>query len=493
MTSSGRYQSKVFSFLSQQSLRVRDKTQQTWRQAKVAAVWGVQILLYPLYAGFQGTRLVGKQLRQTVRQTLPRLQAAKQALTTTEPEIAVLTVDTPIQQTLQAARQLVQQSPLLLTDSSTTSGETDLVTEQAGAIAPQTSSLATLPVIQGITSLLDNHKLALVTIENQLLDILTPEQQMQLERRMIWELASYWRQQRSLATSSPASLLVDNFLPLPPDRPNALLPIRIFCGLMSWIQASPIAIATNLFQEQQLAMLYASERSQATAYLPDAKGLRSAELSWLSFSEAFADLFADSSDVAQPLATRLANRVQAGATGIVRFSAQIAEHLLKKSGLILYVPPQTPELPAAPANPQPWLTLEDLFQPKPAAKTTQTWEPVHSPSHLVQQQPAQINRSSAGYRQRRSITPLADPAPSPTTIATYEAASVPATTESESTDHALSNTWIEAEVRLVTYVKHPLEQVLEWLDHSMLWIEARVAKAWNWLRDRLSSGKQSDD
>ncbi|NJO53285.1 MAG: hypothetical protein HC840_32130 [Leptolyngbyaceae cyanobacterium RM2_2_4] len=46
----------------------------------------------------------------------------------------------------------------------------------------------------------------------------------------------------------------------------------------------------------------------------------------------------------------------------------------------------------------------------------------------------------------------------------------------------LQTPWIETEATLVGYVKHPLEQILEWLDSGMVWIEEILAKAWNWLR-----------
>jgi hypothetical protein len=44
--------------------------------------------------------------------------------------------------------------------------------------------------------------------------------------------------------------------------------------------------------------------------------------------------------------------------------------------------------------------------------------------------------------------------------------------------------WIETEAQLVSYVKHPLEQVLEWIDKGMAWVEAQIAKLWHWLVSR---------
>jgi hypothetical protein len=42
--------------------------------------------------------------------------------------------------------------------------------------------------------------------------------------------------------------------------------------------------------------------------------------------------------------------------------------------------------------------------------------------------------------------------------------------------------WIETEAIATGYVKHPLEQILEWLDVGMLLLEEVTIKAWQWMR-----------
>jgi hypothetical protein len=42
--------------------------------------------------------------------------------------------------------------------------------------------------------------------------------------------------------------------------------------------------------------------------------------------------------------------------------------------------------------------------------------------------------------------------------------------------------WIETEAISTGYVKHPLEQILEWLDVGMLLLEEVTIKAWQWMR-----------
>ncbi|PSB65499.1 hypothetical protein C7B61_11200, partial [filamentous cyanobacterium CCP1] len=329
--------------------------------------------------------------------------------------------------------------------------------------------------IQGIASLLETRSLILVFTENQLLDILTPDQQTQLYRRMVWELADYYHQQQALGLKQPAalkSLVVNNFLPLPANRPNALLPIRVFYGLMAWVQTSPVAIAANLFQESRLASLHAAKLSggQSASQLPASSGdaLRSAELSWLPLKEIFGDRTAPHSPqgTPQPLLTRLVNWLKPSAI----------ERVPPSNSQVLQTSPS--DRPSQ-SNQFPWLTVEDLFgriQPFQTQKASEEWE-LHDTAHsnrLVKHKASTLKPSESVQSITASSTP--------TSLSTTNTA----TTENDLT---VSITTIEAEVSLVTYVKHPLEQVLEWLDHGMLWLEEQVAKVLEWWRDRLNGGK----
>jgi len=40
--------------------------------------------------------------------------------------------------------------------------------------------------------------------------------------------------------------------------------------------------------------------------------------------------------------------------------------------------------------------------------------------------------------------------------------------------------WIETQATPTGYIKHPLEQILEWLDRAMFWIEELFVKVWRW-------------
>lgn len=525
---SGRYQSKVFSFFSQQSLRWRDKAGQALRQAQVAALWSLQILLYPVYTTFQTTRLVSRQIGRSVRQVIPQLQAAKTALTQTEPHST--SVDAPLQQTLAALPSLLSSLP----DSTLLDLVQQTIESPIEPSAETALTQATPLAIQGIASQLDTGDLVLITATNQVVDILTAEQQAYLHRQIVWEVADYGRQQRLQRSRSSHTLL-----PLISDRPKAWQPIRVFYRLMAWMQTSPVALATNLFQESQ-AYLEAVDRGVIAA-LPshndrDDVALRSATPTWSSLDELFSDLPpAPQSDPSSD--PQILSRLQTSLMEIAQRSAQLASQLLQKSGLVLYNPP-TPTHSSIKTGEQ-----FNLVGQTPVSQTPLGIEQLRQKlfdrlnSHLQVQEPIQV-KSTPGLptasqtnwetfdpTQSRTLAPAntavkqevikKNIAPgkrwgvaasaSSTAIAPFPASSIAATEEypactivpqsvmtsiqpgvSETESSALAApTYIEAEVKLVQYVKHPLEQVLEWLDLGMLWIEKRLAEMVKWLSDRM--------
>jgi hypothetical protein len=534
--STGRYQSRVFNFLSQQSLRLRDRSAQTWRQVKVAAVWGVQILLYPVYVGFQGTRLVERQLQRTARRTIPRLRSAGRALQQGKPlsDSVLLPVDAPLQNVLEAANKAT------LTD--------------------------TTLHIRAIASRRDTGSLVLVTSQNQLLD-LNFEQQTQLTRRIAWENANYWRQRRLLNPPQPVSL-VSTFLPPVKPRPNALLPIRVLQKVMAWMQRGSVAVSADLFQESRLVVYLPAQPA-----LPDAGDapLRSAQPSWVAMEVQFYDWLEQAgqattdlllaglksgrvafSDIVRQFVERRTESPLPTADPLKSFQLPAASDWLPLLDRWLSQVPglDQPQLPAS--APQPWLTMEDLFdQPEPSltANLEMAHTEVAQPDDGLSQPPhlsfkGWVKRSLNSILPARQTTPIEHPAVWETTdTAALETAikisqikfPQPRSSRASQTNlvrsqrssmtqaqaypsaftefHAdqrlttprlinpldqvaplssmdtanqeeaamLPQSWIETDAKLVEYVKHPLTQLLEWLDKSMLWLETRLAKLWHWL------------
>ncbi len=353
---SGPYQSRFLRAILSQTRRWLDRGQQAVRNVQVVAGWSVQILLYPVYALFQTTRLVGQQIGKAAQPEFPQLKVAK----ADQAGIALssnssLTADRPLQQVLQTVQNFamtpipvaLQQSEVIiqgiatqlegrslvlvtqqnqvldiLTPEQQQRLEQHIIREMAdygrnsglwrlphwigtrirrllgrGTSAPslpasdansltlansvalqvdapvwhslftvqqfleateaqeQVTELAianaltpaSTVFIRGVASLLDGRSLVLVTNHNQLLDVLTCEQQAVIQQRIIWEVAHYYRYLQLRQQ-------VQGLIPLHPPSPHsrAWLPVRVFQGLMAWMQSGPIAIATNLFQEAAL-------------------------------------------------------------------------------------------------------------------------------------------------------------------------------------------------------------------------------------------------
>lgn len=247
---SGRYQSRFFNFVARRSRQFGDKLDQTIRQMKVATVWGAQILLYPFYALFQTSRLVGRQLQTSVAQNLPRLMGFKQG---DEPDV-IPKVDRPVQKVLEAIA--TWELPAITAPLSLGSAElgelaiwsaaSDLTVGNNGTpVATEKPAIA----VQGVASLLETRSLVLVTTQNQILNVLTPAQQQQLRHRITWEVSDYQRSLR-LATRRPSRSLLGS----QPKNSQILPPVRWLYRLMVWVQTSPVAIATNLFQESTLVV-----------------------------------------------------------------------------------------------------------------------------------------------------------------------------------------------------------------------------------------------
>lgn len=257
---SGRYQSRFFNFVARRSRQFTDKLDQTIRQMKVATVWGAQILLYPFYALFQTSRLVGRQLQTSVAQNLPRLIGFKQGDVPDE----IPKVDRPVQKVLEAIA--TWELPAITTPLALASAELEgelAIWSAASDLAVSASTPLTVggtngaPVatekpaiaIQGVASLLETRSLVLVTPQNQILNVLTPAQQQQLHHRIVWEVSDYQRSLR-LATRRPWRSLLGS----QPKSAQILPPVRWLYRLMAWVQTSPVAIAANLFQESTLVV-----------------------------------------------------------------------------------------------------------------------------------------------------------------------------------------------------------------------------------------------
>jgi hypothetical protein len=579
--SSTRYQSRLFNFLNRQSRRWLDRGERAVRHLKVATVWGVQILLYPAYMLVQTSLSVGRQLSASVRQGRSPLKA----FTASQPQEAPPESDTPIQRVLGEVESLhlpetaefvalPPETVLFPVDK----GEIDKSDNFEGFLA-RSHGLTTQQapkeraIVRGVASLLTTRTLVLVSDRNQILDILSPQQQQTLAAKISWEVANYLHHWRLVTSAQPVQPKLSGFA-----RSGVLLPVKLFWRVMAWIQAGPVASATNLFgeatlappselslvrqQSQTLLQITASESKgdsqsppQGTLALLD-RAVAQLETQPLAYGSEVALTLQDSlresygaivphlpgtsratlaiQERVQNLLHRVRQRLgtpnpSATSPGESRdeqfqiqalikaaidyfFGSRFSRLSPKQSTLAgndaSALPSGEGEFEAA----DPWLTWSDLFGEPQTVKTFPQTIP-DSPAQLPEgfgsnipvmpeseglratrrylnsrQQGSQLTQPKTRQTQVTRTSKRRTPSPAP--VSSHQGSISPTTTETATLSNPASPNsdthldpspdWIETSATPTGYVKHPLEQLLEWLDRGMVWLEEQVAKVWQW-------------
>ena len=280
----GPYQSRLLNFISKQSRQVADNCDRTWRQIKEATLTATQILLYPAYLLVQSSRLLGRQLRESSQKIdLPELQEFGgdenpdgqlnwyQGETSDESSIAeILHLAENLLNSSQTAKTLAS-FPLLINQGNSATGKAVSDLHPAINFSGQTAkhqitsvlehplaktqlnttpAIASQPKVEGIASFIPARTLVLVGRENQILDILTPEQQEMLEGRITWEIANSGPGRGEIAQKE----LKFNLGLESAAKKAQLPPVRRFWELMAWVQTSPVALKRNQFGESILAV-----------------------------------------------------------------------------------------------------------------------------------------------------------------------------------------------------------------------------------------------
>jgi hypothetical protein len=586
MSPSGRYQSRLFNLVSRQSRRLSDRVASSLRQAKIAVTWSAQILLYPAYVLVQTTRLVSRQIGQTVQQVLPKLQTAQSpsptAIPLADPTISndlwsdqsafeqssfdqssddplLLQADTPILRSIAALQNFAL--PMLLQPTAQLPGLTaagltasELIAAELIAAEPSTSAitltpgsgltalnpkadltttasdwltaekfeeinLITAPVqsdsmqsdrIRGIASLLSDRHLVLTTEQNWVLDILTIDQQTQLQQRIIWELAGYWRSQHLLCRQQQKSIL----LPLASDQPHLLPPVRLLRRLMSWVQTSPVAIAANLFREAELirAMPFSEQvRPDRSSALLSVAAIettvrspqKSALLKRTAALPSIEELRALKQWLNQALSALISKSATLPTKPAVFTSTSIPTDIATPSVSIPTIP-----MASVPISPIPIalsMRTQMLRLQRGQSQEAQTGQPqsISLSSIAIAAYTAEFFRNqqqwfdqamqalwiAAESKPARFEDETADVHQSATGLVTQRIRSTNDTppmgtnmVEAQTPPPIATPTWIETEATLVGYVKHPLERLLAWLDTGMLWLEEVSTKILQWLR-----------
>jgi hypothetical protein len=538
--SSDRYQSRLFRFVYKQSRRLTQQCDRAWRNLQSTASWVAAVGLYPLLLLLQSRRSTANQVHQAVEETLRQLPADDAGIPEESP-----TVDTPIRQVLlyvteaterqkskacpRAKRRVksqklgfveagVQKSKVRSQNSEVFHATTNYqLPSRSVALASTTDRQ--LPItthsIRGIASQLSNRSLVLVTAQNQTLDVLDPQQQESLQAEIMNAVARYWQYRRSQnqsLTPSPWLTSLDHTV------------AEVESHHLVRVKSTAIAFYQSIFS--QTAELTDSKRPTAEVQTePSSKTHRTAKI--LSLIWAAIDYFFGTDD-------RATHHMPSGTS-----RNRANPRLIGKStpGKPRFTPSRpTARLPASHNSADedladPWLTTSDLFgaaaqetthrpittialPANPAADCAipqkreglrQLLSKIRAPQGIVkrrysagdspnlapqggQQSTSQVSQLQTATDERisppnsqRGHGEIGAGAKGKQTLQKAKTNRISTSTSKTSSVQAKPD-WIETPATLIGYVKHPLEQILAWLDRVMLWLEESIVKFWQWMQ-----------
>ena len=559
--SSGRYQSKLFNFVHQQSRRVTEQWEHTFRHLQVATKWGVEVLLYPMYLLFHSSESSRKTLHAKEPQTRLKLQPND---TDFQPEMP--NVDTPIQHVLETVHYLSDDQPvstpaktvepfnplallgvfrLKFVDNNSTNNANltqslNITENNTGVLNPSPLENALkqhLPVVRGIATDLMNRNLVLVTADNEILNILTPQQQAKLEDRIINEVANYWqsslreaarprsvplaqpiveKERRLLEAKKETELLpqIDRLLAKLTDGNTANIPVLAeeipkellnTNRLLAFLDIAVAKLESNALvpvqersqeivqvaQTQLNIFLYGKEQLAGRREVaPNTDALETHTLNIHALIEGALNYFFG-------VGTR---KTLESTTNHEKLPGKILPSRFKKALS------KSRQLEKQDLTDDPWLTWNDLFgdtetvADKPVTLSQKT-NPALAPNLSVEHFPQNnlsVKQPKVGSGLVRRKQPTSVLAASRKTSAKVASATQTETRISQTKSdrkgeilqqqfHQSSQVeaqpdWIETKATSTGYEKHPLEQLLEWVDYAMLWLEERFVNIFESLR-----------
>jgi hypothetical protein len=472
--SSGRYQSRLLKFVHLQSRRLTQQWDHTFRHLQVATQWGVELLLYPIY------------LLLNPRSSVPKILKSQAPQPETFP-----TADTPIENVLEAVKSLSSQpksAPLtfwgfvsskVLRHPPTQPTPAQWTTSQN----PRANIEGYLPKVRGVATNLVSGHVVLVTTDNEILDILTPEQQAKLEARIISEVGNYWHYWQLNANKPQSKLLgkindifakitgriAVNVPALPASTPTNLVQIDKLIAFLDtsiahWENNALLPVQQRsheiirLAQVQLNIFIYGKEQVGARGDITvNTDGLKTHQINIPALIEAAINYF----------------------FGVRKYKKIPEKNSQIKSPIPLEVLPQSRQLQNEDLTKDTWLNWSDLFGDAHSFADQSI-----TSQNSVKSNPKATSNWLQNSQSSRHVTLTPKNA-----VNVSENLNLQAITENPLHSQVESQPeWIEVKATFIGYDKDALEQVLEWLDRAILWLEEIIVKVFQFLQ-RLWSGK----
>ena len=466
--SKGRYQSRLFNFFHQQSRRFGEGFGHSLRQLQVATSWSLEALAKTVYLLVEkAVDSAGRQLPAAETQTSLQLEAAKPADS----------AETPILRVIENVQSTTKNNKFT----------------PSGCSAEQ---------IQGIASQLYSHNLVLVTNENQILDVLTPSQQQALENKIITEIADYWRSWRLSQENKDTKLLsrveglLQRFSATNKTAKKALPPESTRERESRHLQINPSTLASLDTAIAKLETNALTPVSRAQIILRQ----RSSELIKVVKNKLDIFLYGDRQSITNKqvvadgnLETQKSTIQTLISAALNYFYGETDTKKIKQNTPRRYLS-GSKSLTAQLKNEQSkddWLTLDDLIGSEYPQfnQENQTLnnssEKLFGRFQLPNWRTLQLKEKAGLPKSQKSIAQVS-PTSQKMTIAAASGlqnrnkGEITQTQKPESTQIEAKPEWIETKAEIVGYQKHPLEQLLVWIDSAMLKIEevfVKIAKA----------------
>ncbi|BBD62146.1 hypothetical protein NIES2109_49840 [Nostoc sp. HK-01] len=516
--SSGRYQSRLFNFVHQQSRRLTQRWEQTFRQVQVTTKWGVEALLYPLYLLLQSAESKVKTLY--TKEPQPRLKL--QPNYSDRPPETPLTADTPIQRVLEAVQNLPSEEitttakisarwnsvgkwwrkPFKHRPTNNTSLAQSLTISDNSpgsltSLQRENAFQRYLPAVQGIATNLGDRHLVLVSSSNEILDVLTPQQQKKLINRIIHEVANYWHTQQVIEAETSLELLPEihrllakltgentpNITQLTQGIPTHLLNSRSFLELVDKVVAKleenalmPVQQRSQeiiqITQTQFNVFLYGKEELNSRvniAVTPDI--LETQILHFQALIEAGLNYF---------FGIGRGKKMHSGNNKIPAKGQYLRPRNYKALPQNKKLKNKNKDVAAVP-----WLSWNDLFSSSPTVAdntvTPTSQQNSTLPSSPYPQKKLTIQQPKVGaglVKRQKSSRNLIQSQKISGKVANVKQTEASEITQHQSQNHQVEAQpdWIDIKATSIGYEQHFLEKILVWLDNTMLWLEEMLMK-----------------
>ncbi|MBD2500329.1 hypothetical protein [Anabaena azotica] len=478
--SSGRYQSRFFNFVNQQSRRLTQRWETTFRNLQVATKWGVSALLYPVYLFWQSTD-------SSVKKLYTKEPPTRRLLQPDDMSSASLTTDRPILRVIESVQYLPDAEIVASSTKSILFPSLELfrskffprrITQQkiSQSLTIPNKTLETdtisrnLPMVIGVASNVVNRQLVLVSIENQILDILTPQQQAKLTERIITEIGEYWQEQQLIASEQQAQLLpeINRILAKLTGENSDTAATGVFNKLRIF-NLLDVAIA----QLEETAIVPAKQRSLEIVRVAQA------QLNIFLYGKEQLNSRKEIVGNSQSLANQKPN-ISALMEAAINYFFGIPKNKLLESGF------SQQDLPDITYHSQheyftddPWLDWQDLYgdagnEPKKFMQSSaikSSLYPGQSTGNKNQIETQQKAASNLGKKQKQTSKKQALAYTSQQTSSENQAEVKP--------------DWIDTTATVLGYEKHLVEYILEGLDYIILWVEQILVNIFYFLQGLL--------